>query len=117
MIRSQAWTGHDPSRTCGAYDATACVSVSTQIEASLCQGPVLGRFGARRVDPLSIAGWTVIIVAVGPGTDLSEVPVSGFNPAALDYRVAPECRPGPTVNAGGWRRFGVDARQRRRSCA
>ena len=34
-------------------------------------------------------------VQFGSGADLSEVPGSGFKPAALDSRVAPVCRPGP----------------------
>ena len=74
----------------------------------------LGRVGWARCR-CGLGGWLSLLS--GPGTDLSEVPVSGFNPVALDYRVAPACRPGPTFSAGCGRRFGVAARPRRRSAA
>ena len=53
----------------------------------------------RRVAPLSMVSSSVIIVIVGPGMTCPKYRCSGFKPVALDYRVAPDCRPGPTVNA------------------
>ena len=49
------------------------------------------------------SGWTlaergrlVLSLVSGPGSDLSEEPVfQDVEPATLDYRVVPECPPGP----------------------
>jgi transposase InsO family protein len=35
------------------------------------------------------------LLLAGPGSDFSEVPAVGIEPAALDCRVAPMCPPGP----------------------
>lgn len=37
-------------------------------------------------------------IMAGLGSDLSEVPVVGVEPAALELRVAPCCPPGPTAD-------------------
>jgi hypothetical protein len=65
-----------------------------------------------RTKPLCVKGWCFVVfwprasgpvtcaelrrsVAAGLGSDLSEVPVFRDLPAALDFRVAPDCPPGP----------------------
>jgi len=65
-----------------------------QIEASLCQGPVFLGVWARVSGPVTfgVLGRSVV---VGLGSDFSEVPVFRDLPAALDFRVAPDCPPGP----------------------
>jgi hypothetical protein len=51
-------------------------------------------------------------VPTGSGSDLSEEPVEGFEPAALDCRAAPWCPPGPVPISFLRRRFCDDARRR-----
>jgi hypothetical protein len=41
----------------------------------------------------------VALLVAGPGSDLSEVPAAGCEPAALDIRDAPMCPPGPACAA------------------
>jgi hypothetical protein len=48
------------------------------------------------------AGWGVVESCLaGSGSDLSEELVVGVEPAALDFRVAPRCPPGPR-RKGKW---------------
>jgi hypothetical protein len=41
------------------------------------------------------------VVGAGPGSGWSEEPMSGVRSAALDFRVAPECPPGPAFGVAG----------------
>src|SRR5450755_1441973 len=50
------------------------------------------------------------VEGAGPGSGWSEEPMSGVRPAALDFRVVPECPPGPAfssarrpASAASWR--------------
>src|SRR5262245_60009692 len=52
---------------------------------------VFGRVGLSRGG----TGGLVVALVVGSGNDCSEVPVFRDLPAALDFRVAPDCLPGP----------------------
>ena len=38
----------------------------------------------------------------GPGSGLSEVPMSGVRSVTLDCRVVPECPPGPVASLRCW---------------
>jgi hypothetical protein len=73
-----------------------------QNEASLCQGRMFGFSWARRVVPLSMAVWARIIVAVGPGTDLSKVPVFrvGISPLGGRWVMTLEGTAVPTLRVG-----------------
>jgi hypothetical protein len=44
-------------------------------------------------------GRVTTMVAAGPGSDWSEGPASGYEPAALESGVAPTCPPGPVAIA------------------
>lgn len=87
------------------------ISDMVQIEASLLSRGVFGGCWGALVDARGGRRAGGRRVRVGSGADLSEVPGSGFKPAALDSRVAPVCRPGPTRFSG---RVGVVATRRRR---
>lgn len=50
----------------------------------------------------------------GPGSDSSEEPVWGCEPAALDRSDAPRCPPGPHPRGVRWRRSWVEVHQARR---
>ncbi len=64
------------------------------------------------------------VECAGPGSGLSEEPVSGVRPVALDFRVVPECPPGPACSsprdaapAASWRQATSDSRRRRQRIA
>src|SRR5947209_8090503 len=80
--------------------------VRARIEASLCQGLVLGRVEAG-------PGRAGVAFLSGPGVACSEAPVFRVQPATLDARVVPWfALPGPLVS-GGRGRLGAGATRRR----
>ena len=64
------------------------------------------------------------VEGAGPGSGLSEEPMSGVRSAALDFRVVPECPPGPACSIAGvrasatsWRQATSESRRRRQRIA
>lgn len=53
----------------------------------------------RPADEVSTAGVGVASLLTASGSDLSEAPVLGFEPAALDFVAAPRCPSGPVLRA------------------
>jgi len=80
--------------------------VSSVQAGSACRGVVFGGVrGGRERD----GEWSGIAVragvfsaAAGPGSDFSEAPALGFEPAALESVAAPTCPPGPASSSRFW---------------
>src|SRR6266536_4830554 len=82
-------------------------------------GPALieGRREVAEERIVLLAGVGVGSCAAGPGSDFSEVPVQGLEPATLEPVVVPVCPPGPVAVARAslviWRQATSDSRRLR----
>jgi predicted ATPase len=88
------------------------VAVRGELDPAVRAGLVRLRVGARRGRRERLEEWLrrsaaagVESAPAGPGSDFSEAPASGFEPAALEPVAAPACPPGPATISFPRRRF------------